>query len=1085
MNDKKIKKEITRCFEKRKYRKAERLLLDQLKKHPEDIDLNSMLGRVYIQLNEPESALPHNQKVAEALPKNCNALFNLAISCQGAGKITQAEKLYREILAIDPKNHRAIKKLCSHYVNIGALEEAEKLLLRIIDGDEKVFASIELSRVYIAQGLFKEAEKYLRQALSLEPVNPAGYNNLALILYQSCRHEESYQAYKQAFEYADNIAGIFHNYLLGLHYDDQVTDETVFKEHIRWGNDCLEKTHRFSSYQNLPITNRRLRIGYLSRDFRHHSVGFFMQTIFEHHSDDVELFVYYNYPVIEKMTKFFQSKTPVGWKSIHSLDDDMVADVIRTDRIDILVDLSGHTHGNRLEVFAKKPAPVQVTYLGYPDTTGLSTIDYRISDDYADPIGVSEKYHAEKIVRIEDSFLCYAPPENVPDVQIIRERGDESEVVFGSFNSSAKISRKTIALWSKILLENKNSRLILKSNPFKDDYTASSVAALFYEHGVREEQLKLLGFIESTGGHLALYNDIDVALDPYPYHGTTTTFEALYMGTPVVTLVGDRHSCRVGYSILENLGLNECIAHTEDEYCLKVHALAANRDRIVELKKTLRKRLINSVLMDGKSFTAKLERGYRSMWMAWCEREGDIGYSVNTLLTGEKLVLPDSDEVLHTFVIREQGTWFEKEIQYLPRLLQNGMTVVDIGAGFGLFSIVMAKLVGDRGACLSIEPSSDLCSYLRLSIRENGLHNVKVIEGGLGAVNGGFMVPLLKTPDNKVSDYASSDAIEAEYSRILTLNEIIDQHVSEQVDFVRLDAAGNELDILQGGKEFFQSASPLVMFDAMGEKGLRVDLLAAFQTLGYSCYYLVPGIEILRPFSAEYDFDAYMLNLFACKDIIAAQLNARGVLSLNKPLASAIDFQEQHYHTFWQSKAYFATLRKVWDEQPTGDSPVNETYFDALNKYIFSMDSSLPVEVRDELLFTSHAELVTICNDAPSLPRLLTLARVSLDCGKRRYAVEILKLVYNLFNSEEQQLSLNEEHLAPCSRFDIVDPGEKIGEWCLSAVVAALIENEYFSLFFEGNGNSLEQMQLIEQFGFLPPEIRRRYELVLAKTGGN
>jgi predicted O-linked N-acetylglucosamine transferase (SPINDLY family) len=283
---------------------------------------------------------------------------------------------------------------------------------------------------------------------------------------------------------------------------------------------------------------------------------------------------------------------------------------VRKDGIDILVDLAGHTAENRLLVFARKPAPVQITWLGYPNTTGMPVMDYRLTDEIADPPGEADQYHSETLIRLPDGFLCYSPPDDAPDVSGLPAR-QTGRITFGSFNNLPKINEAVIALWSRLLLQIPQSDLLLKSKQFADAHVRQRYLDLFTSHGIEAERITLLQRVSSTAGHLAIYDRVDIGLDPFPYNGTTTTCEALWMGVPVISLRGDRHAGRVGASILTHVSLQELVAADEDQYIRVGIKLARELDELEGLRKSLRARMQASVLCDGRAFARTMENIFR------------------------------------------------------------------------------------------------------------------------------------------------------------------------------------------------------------------------------------------------------------------------------------------------------------------------------------------------------------------------------------------------------------------------------------------------------------------------------------------
>jgi predicted O-linked N-acetylglucosamine transferase (SPINDLY family) len=302
------------------------------------------------------------------------------------------------------------------------------------------------------------------------------------------------------------------------------------------------------------------------------------------------------------------------WRSIFGLGDEVVANLVRSDGIDILVDLSGHTGGNRLLVFARRPAPIQVTYLGYASTTGMTAMDYRLTDALADPPGMTDHLNVEKLWRLPVCAWCYEPPEDAPDIQPRRE----GPITFGCFNAFAKINHKMVAMWADLLKRVPGSRLLLKSAGAGEVSARHRLGEQFAHRGISSDRLEMLGKIADLRGHLQLYGRLDVALDTFPYHGTTTTCEALWMGVPVVTLAGATHVSRVGVSLLTSAGFPELVAQTPEEYMFIASELAANRSRLDNLRAGMRSRLRSSPLIDGARFAADVEDAYRGMWRKWC-----------------------------------------------------------------------------------------------------------------------------------------------------------------------------------------------------------------------------------------------------------------------------------------------------------------------------------------------------------------------------------------------------------------------------------------------------------------------------------
>ena len=431
--------------------------------------------------------------------------------------------------------------------------------------------------------------------------------------------KEAIDQYEMALILAPENTFIQSNYLCALNYQATSNMDKIFAAHKKFGEFCERAAAKLEPLQSAAPPHvatsdyRPLRIGYVSSDFRHHAVSNFIEPVLAaHDKSKFELFAYYHHIVVDDMTKRIQSHVP-HWRSLVGKSDADIAAMIRADGIDILIDLAGHTVTNRLPVFARKPAPVQVTWLGYPNTTGLSTMDYRITDAFADPPGMTEMFHTEKLHRMPECFSCYSAPTDAPDVAPLHAMRN-GRVTFGSFNNFAKITPEVIQVWSNILKRIPTATLFLKYKDLESAPMTQFIHHQFMTRGVLVSQLRIQGNDASHVEHMNRYNTIDIGLDPFPYNGTATTLDALWMGVPVITLEGISHAGRVGVSQMSNLGLQELIAHNQNEYVEIAVALARDLPRLATLRAGMRERMLASPLMNVAGFTSDLERAYESMW---------------------------------------------------------------------------------------------------------------------------------------------------------------------------------------------------------------------------------------------------------------------------------------------------------------------------------------------------------------------------------------------------------------------------------------------------------------------------------------
>jgi predicted O-linked N-acetylglucosamine transferase (SPINDLY family) len=348
-----------------------------------------------------------------------------------------------------------------------------------------------------------------------------------------------------------------------------------------------------------------------------HSVNFFIEPVLiAHRRDQFEVFCYSNVSLQDQVTQRIKGYA-IQWKDIAGMPDEEAEELIRKDKIDILVDLAGHTAHNRLPLFARKPAPVQVNWIGYPATTGLSTIDYKIGDKYTDPPGTTEQFYSEKLMRLPESFLCYLPQQDSPDIEPLPLLKN-GYITFGSFNNFAKVTSGVYTVWAKILNAVTGSRLIMKWQSFSDRATVQYVKNMFRQRGIDEERI-ILETWDPSPEYLHAYNKVDIGLDTFPFNGITTTCQALWMGVPVITLVGEAYASRGGVSLLSNVGIPDLIAYSKEEYLELAVNLAHDPRKLGNLRQCLRDKMAHSPLLDREQFILHLEESYHQMWKNWAE----------------------------------------------------------------------------------------------------------------------------------------------------------------------------------------------------------------------------------------------------------------------------------------------------------------------------------------------------------------------------------------------------------------------------------------------------------------------------------
>lgn len=559
---------------------AQALLRRALQKDPGDANANHLLGLALSRLNQVQQAeyfLNAAVRISPADPTFHNALGNLL---QRTGRSAQAADAYTRSIAADQQFYPGWIGLSA------ALHDADR---------------------------YQDAADAASRAVGLNPDRFEGYDNLAMSQAEGGRIDEAVATLRRGLDAVPGSVPLLRNLLTRLIATEQEPSDATLELTRRLGSLVSTEARPTQPPKATPRSGP-LKVGYLSPDLRTHSVAFFLEPILEHHDRSAfQACCYDAGDRPDETTARLKSHAAV-WRVVTALDDPSLCRQIRSDGIDILIELAGHTVRSRAPVLAWACAPVQATYLGYAASTGIPAVHYRIVDALTDPPG-SERSCTERLARPDGCFLCYREPTDAPPVE---PRTPAAPVTFGSFNMLPKIGTPVIETWAAVLRATPGSSLLIKNRGLADARSAERLRAAFATLGVEPSRLRLQGPTPAIREHLGMYAGIDIALDTFPYDGTTTTCEALWMGVPVVALAGKTHAGRVGLSLLTAAGLPELVADSTDRYVRLVTQLAADAPRLATLRATLRDRLRTSPLMDGPGFTARFERVLRGMWEERC-----------------------------------------------------------------------------------------------------------------------------------------------------------------------------------------------------------------------------------------------------------------------------------------------------------------------------------------------------------------------------------------------------------------------------------------------------------------------------------
>jgi predicted O-linked N-acetylglucosamine transferase (SPINDLY family) len=595
---------------------ADALARQVLAEDPNDAPALHCLGMIAQKFGRHTEAVQLISRAINSDPGIADYHYNLSVSLTAVGMVDRAIFTLRQTLLLRPElapAHLNLGVLLMDQGNAAEAEQCFRAAARFQPGNPG--PHINLGKLLRSQDQLDRAEAEFREAISLAPNLSLAWNMLGSCLRETGRIGEAVAAFRQAVQLNPQYREAHSNLCYALHFDPLTPPAQMLAEHRAWAAkfagpvDTMARPH-----VNDRNPDRRLRIAYLSPNLRTHVVGFFMEPVLRHHDwENVDLVCYSDAPKEDDFSTRLKAYVPT-WRQTHSLSDETLAKLVREDGVDILVDLNLHMRGCRLRVFAQKPAPVQITHLAYCGTSGLTQMDWCVCDPHMIAPGC-ERYFAEKLLPLADCYWCYRPPAGAPEVgpAPVQKNGF---VTFGSLNSLAKVNDNVLQVWTKLLERVPRSRLALhapggQSNP--------SIVRRLVSQGIPVDRLLLYPRLDLIG-YLKLYNQIDIALDPFPYGGGTTTFDALWMGVPVVTLEGTMPLGRAGASILRNLGFPDLITSSPEAFLARVTDLSGDPTALAQLRTSLRDRLAASLLLDAPRYVRNLEAAYRRAWQSWCDK---------------------------------------------------------------------------------------------------------------------------------------------------------------------------------------------------------------------------------------------------------------------------------------------------------------------------------------------------------------------------------------------------------------------------------------------------------------------------------
>lgn len=1063
---------------------AQAMCEELLNANPDDYLTLYLSGAIYLLQREYERCRNRCTRLLEMRQDNADA-FNMmaAVSADCDMDFAATEMWLKKSLACNPNHPRALVNLGNLALQKWDLTTARKYYKRVLEltGNNDAPAYNGLAGVESVRGELDKAIGYYEAALKCAPDDRQVISNLMGALYTGKRRDDAIELALQVAGYESHgvealsafscfrahglweaaepllpsvlaeLCNRVSNYrlymisnlnLLGVY---EASNEQVFAVHCRSG-EAIEKMRIKPPFEDHPeafTASKKIRLAYLSADLRSHVVThFFKELVNCRNRGRFELFLYSNMPESEEdeVTASYR-KFSDHFISVFNMSDMELAERIRADGVQILVDMGGYTTDNRLVTLSYRPAPVQIAYLGYPYTYGIKEMDYHISDPWLDgPLNAG--CFIEKPLRMPQSFITIGEMfEQEINIQPPVQRN--GYITFGSLNNVYKLNPQTIALMSQVLLQTSGSRLYLNHPNYYMPRTQKSVMDAFARHGITADRITMIWEKHPSGSHLRYYNEIDIVLDAMPLTGGTTTIDALWMGVPVITRVGEAHPNRLSYSIIKNTGidLEDCIAFSEEEYVQKAVALARQPERIAMLRRGIPESMKKGILCDPIRFTAQFEA---TLIEAWNRKFPDVpiesllGEDTTDIAIGNaRIVVREAASDMHTYVLKEHGRWYEQEAAFLEKNASVLGDLWDFAEDPGVFSIPVAYAQsGNYGKTVVIRQAGLSSMLLKQSIERFSLNNLLLVSNTSSA----------NTPP----------------------------------DIVRFS-----LDCNDGSGKFIEQQavalekSPLVLISLRSPAGEDRSTFDLLKTKGYQAYRLLPGYGFLVALNESEKLDPSWVNIFLCQSERAEILAQHGLLSNTTAdiadMPTALDM-------FWadelRSKPYATEWVDRWLEHPAGGQ-WGDMYRLVLNLDAQARDPAFPSAQRQARLQVAFSIISLLIQGEATAPRLMTGIRIATDIGLRVTAVEWARALSNGLLGVAGTL-LDEPFLMPFDFWEeLVIPQDEV-DWIRTLALIAAERLRSFSSWYTAD-ESLAFWEELMQHPIFGNEANRMIALIKSR----
>ena len=1084
-----------------------------LDRNPEYLEGWLNLGSVYKFEGRLDEALDCYKKANQIDSKNAGVAFRIAAVYKDQGDLNKALELFDITIKLDEGYLEAYAEKAVIFQKLRRFDEAKATLKEIIEKDPKhLGAHVGLADVYKVEGRYEEAIRLYKDMIRMYPKVAGIKVNYALCLQEMGEFDESEEKYLEAVKAQPDLLESYSNYLMGLHYNPNRSKEEIFEEHLKW-----DKMYAVKNPEERPVPlnirkGKKLRIGFISGGFRAHPVGWMITKALENlPEDEFEVFCYTTSNLIDDLTRRIHRRA-ITWRSLVGYNDEINAHIIRHDKIDILVELSGHSEDNRLRTVTLNPAPIVVKWVGgLFNTSGLKSIDYLLTDWHETPEG-EEEFYTEKLVRMPDDYICFLPPDYSPEVKELPARTN-GYVTFGCFNNPNKINNALLEQWARLLNEIPDAKLFLKSRQYGSELYVTRLIKRMEDFGIDAERLIFEG--ESThDGLLDAYNKVDIALDPWPYSGGLTTCEALWMGVPVITYPGPTFAGRHAASHLANAGFGDLVVDSWDAYIGKAKAMSSDLNILSEIRSGMREAVNASPMCDGPLFGAHLTKAFRAMWEqrvdgyennlpegkwqdhiaveALTEKEKSKlirvveepvkkpvnrnEYKLHTT-PGHTISTPKNLNSVTTFVTLEQDAWYEDEVQLLSELLSEADSFVDVGAAFGAYALPAAGIVGKKGKVFAFEASEKTAEHLKSGKEENGFGQLEVIQKAVGAQSGTATFNNEEIPEASAIDENGSETVNK-----ISLDDWWSEQGNPAIKAVKIDVNGAEAEVLKGAEALLSKKSPAIILSVTGGEESSSEAVNVLASSGYKLFDYVPGTGILTEHDLNSEKDPYQASIIALSSKEEDVLRKRGVI-FNAEAEPEIP-AEGYWAEVLSEYSWATELMSLWKEQ-SGAEEAKE-YYKAID-YICAAERMDPGEThsgtkKSKLMLAAASILIEYYNAGSSSTSLaFTLVRVLNKLGKRGQAVEILKNLIETTHLGQQNMDVSLPFLPPFDAQDASEISTDLSKWLMVRTIESWILMKDISAYFSSD-QELKLLELLHTNPEVLPEIEKRFALVSLKN---